>query len=225
MVSPRPGALIDHVIHTHARHAELQTQAVARGTTVYALLNERLERLAVDVPFAAALTRDLHVYPDFHGNRSPRADATLRGMVSGLRLTDTVDSLALTYLATIQSLALGTRHIVDVMNSRGYAIDTLIACGGDLKNPVFVQEHADATGCRLVLPREPEAVILGAAMLGAVAAGAHPTVESAMAAMSGASRVIEPARGGVADYHARKYAVFHRMYADQLAYRESMTER
>ena len=45
----------------------------------------------------------------------------------------------------------------------------MIACGGDTKNPVFLREHADATGCRVVLPREPEAVLLGAAMLGAVA--------------------------------------------------------
>lgn len=28
------------------------------------------------------LTEDFHVYPDFHGNRSPIADPTLKGMVS-----------------------------------------------------------------------------------------------------------------------------------------------
>jgi len=27
------------------------------------------------------LTEDFHVYPDFHGNRSPIADPTLKGMV------------------------------------------------------------------------------------------------------------------------------------------------
>jgi ribulose kinase len=34
--------------------------------------------------------------------RSPRADATLCGMISGLRLSATEDDLALLYLATIQ---------------------------------------------------------------------------------------------------------------------------
>lgn len=29
----------------------------------------------------AFLTKDLHVWPDFHGNRSPIADSTLKGMV------------------------------------------------------------------------------------------------------------------------------------------------
>jgi FGGY-family pentulose kinase len=216
------GALIDHVIHTHARAAELAAEATAGATTVYALLNQTLDRLAAGVPFPAALTRELHVYPDFHGNRSPRADASLRGMVSGLRLSDSVESLALLYLATIQAIAHGTRHIIASMNARGYRIDTLVVCGGDVKNPVFVREHADATGCRIVLPREPEAVLLGSAMLGAVAAGAYPDLERAMAAMNAPSRVIDPAGGEIAGYHARKHQIFHRMHDDQLAYRRMM---
>lgn len=217
------GALIDHVVHSHARGAQLRTDAAARGTTVYALLNEILDRLASGESFPASLTHELHVYPDFHGNRSPRADASLRGMVSGLRLTDSIESLALLYLAAIQAIAHGTRHIIDAMNAREYRIDTLIACGGDVKNPVFVREHADVTGCRLVLPREPEAVLLGAAMLGAVASGAYANLELAMGAMNAATQVVEPARGEVADFHARKHRVFHQMHDHQLAYRGLMT--
>lgn len=216
------GALIDHVIHTHARGAELGAEARTRGTTVYTLLNKELDRLAESQPFAAALTSDLHVYPDFHGNRSPRADASLRGMVSGLRLSASVESLALLYLATIQAIAHGTRHIIESMNARGYLVDTIVACGGDLKNPVFVREHADATGCRLVLPREPEAVLLGSAMLGATAAGAFPNLETAMQAMNAPAQVVEPAKGDVAAYHGRKHQVFHRMHGDQMDYRNLM---
>src|SRR5207302_2172867 len=113
-------------------------------------------------------------------NRSPRADPSLAGMISGLRLSDSLDDLALLYLATIQAIAHGTRHIVATMNAHGYRIDTILACGGGTKNPVFLREHADATGCRVVLPREPEAVLLGAAMLGAVASGDQPSVLAAM---------------------------------------------
>jgi len=216
------GALIDHVIASHARGAELTAQAEARGTHVQVLLNEVLERLSARASFPAALTQGLHVYPDFHGNRSPRADASLRGMVSGLSLSDSVEQLAVLYLATVQAVAHGTRHILDTMNARGYRIDTLVACGGDTKNPVFVREHADITGCRVVMPKEPEAVLLGAAMLGAVAAGAQPDLQSAMAQMNTAERVIEAATGEVHDYHARKHAVFMRMHEDQMAYRALM---
>jgi ribulose kinase len=143
-------------------------------------------------------------------------------MISGLKLTDSVDSLALLYLATIQAIAYGTRHILEEMNKKGYRITTLLACGGDTKNPVFVREHADVTGCRIALPKEPESVLLGSAMLGAVASGDYPSVIAAMGAMSEADRVVEPAGGAVADFHDRKYQVFHRMYEDQLAYGEMM---
>ncbi len=221
------GALIDHTVMSHARGPELAREAQAKGTTVYALLNERLDVLAKDVAFPAELTKDLHVLPDHHGNRSPRADASLRGMVSGLKLSDSVDSLALLYLATVQAVAHGTRHILDTMNAHGYRIRTVLACGGDTKNPVFLREHADATGCRVVLPKEPEAVLLGAAILGAVASGRFASVLDAMAAMNAAGKVIEPFRSGgpkgdVAEYHRKKHAVFQRMHGDQLAYRALM---
>ena len=114
------GALIDHVISSHARGADLEREARARGTTVQALLNERLDALAAQTPFPAALTRDLHVLPDHHGNRSPRADPTLRGMISGLSLASDVDALALLYLATVQAVAHGTKHILDAMRESGY---------------------------------------------------------------------------------------------------------
>ena len=216
------GALIDHVVFSHARGAELREEAARRGVHAHSILNEHLDRLADKAPFPAELTRELHVFPDFHGNRSPRADPTLRGMVSGLKLSDTTESLALLYLATIQAIAHGTKHIMDTMNAGGYAIDSIFACGGDVKNPVFVREHADVTGCRIVLPREPEAVLLGASILGGVASGHFGSVLEAMGAMNHAEAVVEPAAGATRAYHQRKHAVFQRMYGDQMAYRALM---
>ncbi|GAA0587969.1 FGGY-family carbohydrate kinase [Caenispirillum bisanense] len=217
------GALVDHVVQGHPRHADLATAAERSGVTVYQLLNEHLAALAAHEGVAVAeLTADLHVLPYFHGNRSPRADATLRGMVSGLRLSDSVDDLARLYLATVQAIAYGTRHIIEAMNRAGYAIDTVLACGGGTKNPVFLQAHADATGCAVVLPEEPEAVLLGSAVLGAVAAGAWPDIPAAMAAMSRAGRVIAAAEGPARAYHDHKYRVFQRLYDDQMAYRALM---
>ncbi|BAI75251.1 transcriptional regulator (plasmid) [Azospirillum sp. B510] len=219
------GALIDHVVRSHPRHAELVTEARRHDTTIYQLLNEELARLAErsGVPMAL-LTRELHVLPDFHGNRSPRADASLRGAISGLRLSDGLEDLALLYLATVQAVAYGTRHIVAAMNGRGYAIDTILACGGGTRNPVFLKAHADATGCTLVLPEEPQAVLLGAAMLGAVAGGAFPDIAAVMAGMSRAGRRIEPAGGALRAYHDAKYAVFLRLHEDQMAYRGLMEQ-
>jgi len=218
------GALIDHVIFSHAAAAPLQAVARRAGRSVYEELNARLDALALaeKTRHPAELTRDLHVEPDFHGNRSPRADPMLRGAISGLTLSATADDLARLYLAAIQAVAYGTRHIVEEMNRRGYAIDTLLVCGGGTKNPVFLREHADITGCRLVLPKEPEAVLLGAAVLGAVASRDRADVLAAMRAMNAAGRIVAPARGAAARFHDAKYRVFHRMHRDFLAARRLM---
>jgi FGGY-family pentulose kinase len=219
------GALIDHVIFSHAASTPLREEAKKSGQTVYELLNSRLSQLAEKAPHRAALTRELHVFPDFHGNRSPRADSSLKGMISGLTLSAGPDDLALLYLAAIQAVAYGTRHIIEEMNRAGYSIDTIVACGGGTKNPVFLQEHADITGCRILLPEEPEAVLLGSAILGAVAGGEYPSIAEAMAAMTKSGRAIEPGNAEVEAYHSNKYAVFRRLYRDQMAYRELMAGR
>ena len=215
------GALVDHVIYSHARAEDVMREAAAKNCTVYEILNDRLAVLSAGEKNPAALTRELHLLPYFHGNRSPRADPTLKGMVSGLKLSNTVDDLAVQYLGAIQAVAYGTRHIIEAMNANGYEIDTILACGGGTKNPVFLREHADASGCRIILPREPEAVLVGAALLGGVASGTFASVVEAMAAMNHAGETIQ-ADPAAAAYHDAKYAVFKRMYDDQMAYRDLM---
>jgi FGGY-family pentulose kinase len=216
------GSLVDFVIRSHALGREIEAEAKATGHTVYENLNARLAKIAQNQPFSATLSQELHVLPYFHGNRSPRANPTLRGMISGLQLSDSAEDLARLYLATIQAIAYGTRHIIEALNGEGYRIDSILACGGGTKNPVYLREHADATGCRLILAEEPEAVLLGSAILGAVAGNAFDSVPSAMAAMTRSGSVIEPASGAVKAYHDAKYNVFKRMYDDQMAYREMM---
>ncbi len=218
------GSLVDHTIFSHCRSRELQQHAEHRGLTVYQLLNDRLEKLADALEFPALLTRSRHILPYFHGNRSPRANPNLRGIMTGLKLDDSMDELALNYLATLQSIAYGTRHIVETLNEKGYRIDTIFACGGGTKNPVFLREHADITGCRIILPCEPEAVLLGSAVLGAVASGVFGSLIEAMGSMNAAEKVIEPAKGPVADYHEAKYKVFLQMYDDWTDYEKIMQQ-
>ena len=84
------GALIDHVDRRRTRAAaELADAGAARRHERLRAPQRAARRSSRDASarFPAELTRELHVLPDHHGNRSPRADPTLRGMVSGLKLT------------------------------------------------------------------------------------------------------------------------------------------
>ncbi|XP_077978386.1 FGGY carbohydrate kinase domain-containing protein-like [Glandiceps talaboti] len=219
------GKLIDHVITTHPAYQQMKQQAEQSNSNIYAVLNDQLAALAETNPMTSLgqLTKDFHVWPDFHGNRSPIADSSLKGMVCGLTLSTDTDNLCVMYLATIQAIALGTRHIIDALEQAGHEISTLIACGGLSKNPVFVQIHANATGLPVVLPKEPESVLLGAAILGACASSDFSSVQEAMTRMSRTGKVVRPETLEQEYYH-RKYKVFHKMVQHQREYHQLMTE-
>ena len=215
------GALIDRVIDGHSAIAEARDLAKAANTSVFTLLDRRLEAMAAGKD-TAFLTAGRHVQPDFHGNRSTLADPMRKGAIVGLGLDRTIDDLALDYLATLQALAYGTRHILSEMRNNGIEIDTLVVSGGLAQNRLFLSEHADATGCTILVPDQSEPVLLGSAMLGAVAAGRYPDLAAAMRAMSGSGTRIAARTGAVAAYHDRKYRVFRRMQDDFTAYADLM---
>ncbi|OEL34022.1 FGGY carbohydrate kinase domain-containing protein, partial [Dichanthelium oligosanthes] len=142
------GALLDYIVENHVAAPLLSNRASSQSISIYELLNKMLLSMSHEQnsPFLSAMTQDIHVLPDFHGNRSPIADPKSKGVIYGLTLDTSEKHLALLYLATIQGIAYGTRHIVEHCNAHGHKIDTLLACGGLAKNSVYIQEHADIIG-------------------------------------------------------------------------------
>jgi FGGY-family pentulose kinase len=203
------GALLDHVLQWHAEGRALGGQGHA---TVIARVQELLDR---DGP---GLAGDLMVLPDFHGNRSPLADPNAHGMMTGLTLDTGFDSLARLYYATAVGIALGTRHILDALNQKGYDIRSLHLTGGHAANPWLVQLYADATGCKVVLPAEPDSVLLGTAIVAAAAAGLHPSLTAAAAAMIHPGRNVVPLAASKGYFDAQ-YRQFRLMQDYQRALR------
>ncbi|XP_060567996.1 FGGY carbohydrate kinase domain-containing protein-like [Ruditapes philippinarum] len=219
------GKLMDFVIETHSSYQDALKQATDRNQHITDYLYELLEKEARNqgLTSMAELTKEFHMWPDFHGNRSPLADHTLKGMISGLTLRSDDVGLAILYLATVQALAYSTNHILTEMRKSGHSPDILYVCGGLRKNKLYIQTHADATGLPVVVPDEKESVLLGAAILGATAAGLHPTIQSCMDNMCGSGEITLPTKQDI-QYHKKKYQVFLEMYADQRKYRDLMTQ-
>jgi ribulose kinase len=153
----------------------------------------------------------LHVLPDFHGNRSPLADPQAIGVISGLTLDASFDSLCRLYWRTAVGIALGVRHILETLNERGYGIDTLHVTGGHLKNPLLMELYADAAGCTVIEPAADDAVLLGTGMVAATAAGFFTSLGAAAQAMQqgGRSRQPQPAARERFD---RDYRIFLEMH-------------
>ncbi|PPD88042.1 hypothetical protein GOBAR_DD15034 [Gossypium barbadense] len=85
--------------------------------------------------------------------------------------------------------------------------------------------QAIAYGCPIILPRESESVLLGAAILGAVAAKKYTCLSEAMKALNAAGQVIHPSTDSrVKKYHDAKYCIFRELYQQQLSQRSIMAQ-
>jgi len=166
-------------------------------------------------------TRHAHWQPNLLGNRSPLADPHLTGGTAGRTLRDDDEDLAVWYLAALQALAYATRHIVETIGEAGVDVQLLVACGGSATNPWWLRTHADALGVPIAVPAEPDAVLLGAAMLGATAAGQFESLPAAMDAMTRLDAIVQP-DARVGSFHDAKYDVYRRMVDDSVAYRSAM---
>ncbi|MBM3598648.1 MAG: FGGY-family carbohydrate kinase [Alphaproteobacteria bacterium] len=199
------GALLDHVLSWLA-------EGRALGDAGHTRVQARIAELGAGPELDGALL----VVPDFHGNRSPLADPHARGVIHGLTLDASFDSLVRLYHAAAVGVALGTRHIIDVMNAAGYRIDTLHLTGGHARTPYLVQLTADATGCAIVLPQQEDGVLLGTSMVAATAAGLYPSLQDAARTMGGAGRVVRPQSAARAAYD-RRYRAFRLMLEQRAA--------
>ena len=150
------GALLDHILALARRGPG----ARPAGPEAHARVIDRIRELRAEQGGPSRL----HVLPDFHGNRSPLADPQALGVISGLSLDASFNSLARLYERTAVGIVLGTRHILDALNASGYAIDHLHITGGHTQNPLLMELYADATGCTVVTAAEADAVLLGTAM-------------------------------------------------------------
>ena len=92
----------------------------------------------------------------------------------------------------------------------------IVISGGAGRHPLVRQLLADSAGLPVVATRAAEPVLLGSAILGAVAAGAFPDIPAAMEAMSVRDAVYAP-DPSVAGLHERRFDAFRRL---QLTARE-----
>jgi D-ribulokinase len=153
------------------------------------------------------VARDVHVLPEFLGNRSPFADPDSRAIVAGLDLDADIGSMSRLFVAGLCGLAYGLADVVDVFRSNGVDSNLMVIGGGAGRSSLVRQIMADTTGLTVALPETQEPVLLGAAMLGAVAGRLYPTIGEAMASMSAIGWLSEPTAAGMADFHRSKRQV------------------
>ncbi len=144
----------------------------------------------------------------WNGNRSVLVDANLSGLIVGLTLSTTAAEI---YRALIEATAFSTRRILEAFGAQRIPVHELIAVGGLAeRSPLLLQIYADVTHRPIALADTANASALGAAMLGAVAAGVE---QGGHASIVDAARAMARLRGtkiSAAPRAAKAYDVLYR---------------
>lgn len=114
----------------------------------------------------------------YNGNRSLLSDNQLSGLIVGQQLDTKTEDI---YRALMESTAFGTKKIINRYEEYGMEIKNVIACGGLPKRSNLLMEiYANVLNKPIIISDSEYASGMGAAILGAVAGGAHNTIEEAV---------------------------------------------
>lgn len=152
-----------------------------------------------------------------NGNRTVLVDQRLTGLLLGQTLYTTPAEI---YRALIEATAFGALMIIQRCEEYGVKISEVVNCGGIAeKNPLVMQIYADVTGRPMKVSRSGQTCALGAAIAGAVVAGAYPDYASAQKRMTGLKpKVFKPDPKAHAVY--RELHAIYRKLHDALGTRE-----
>jgi L-ribulokinase len=139
-----------------------------------------LSRQAESIPLASS---GIVALDWLNGRRTPDANPGVKGAMTGLTLGSDAPRI---FRALIEATAFGARSIVERFVAEGVRIDEVIALGGVArKSPLVMQILADVLNRNIKVSRADQACALGTAMFASVAAGLHPSIAAAQAAMDG----------------------------------------
>ena len=146
----------------------------------------------------------LIVQDHFQGNRTPYTDPRSRGAIHGLSLKH---SRAHIFRASIEGVAFGSELIFESMRENGFHPENVVISGGSTRSKLWLQIHADVSNVPITLTKNPDAPLLGCAILSAVGAGFYQDIPSAVETMVQIKSIVEPNA-----MHHRAYKQFFESY-------------
>lgn len=167
----------------------------------YSVLNE--EALAIEPG-----SKGLIVLPYFAGEKIPFFDPTARGMVFGMTLEHTRQHI---YRALMEGVAYSVRHTLECVQNAGLSVEEVISTGGGTSGRVWTQIVSDVTGLKQQVLKASHGSPVGAAFLGALAAG-YIADKNEILNWNETERWVEPNPEN-RDLYDRYYHIFRELYS------------
>lgn len=135
--------------------------------------------------------------PYLAGSAAPHWDLQASGAFFGLTLSHGPDQLL---RSVLEGVAFETREIVDTFCELGAPVEEIRVTGGYTGLPVWNLVLAGVLGRPVLLLEQPQATLLGAAVLAAVGAGVYGSVDEAVSGMVRVKCCVRPEPASVERY-------------------------
>ncbi len=116
----------------------------------------------------------------FQGNRTPYTNSQARGALWGLSLST---SRGQVFRALMESIAFGSRLILEALTVNGCPVEQIFACGGATHSDLFMQIYADICGIPISVVKVADAPLVGDAALAFTGLEVFPDLVAAAEAM------------------------------------------
>ncbi|MCG1023332.1 xylulokinase [Sutcliffiella horikoshii] len=135
---------------------------------------ETFEDLVQGVDSVPVGSNGLMFTPYVAGERTPHADATIRGSFIGM---DTSHERRDFVRAVMEGITYSLNESIAIFRKKGKSIETIVSTGGGTKNNTWLQMQADVFNARIIKLSSEQGPGMGAAMLAAYGCGWYSSLE------------------------------------------------
>lgn len=144
--------------------------------------------------------------PYIAGERTPHADAKVRGSFIGMDSSHTLKDFA---RAVLEGITFSLNESIAIFRENGKQIDTIYSIGGGAKNPDWLQIQADIFDANIVKLKTEQGPGMGAAMLAAYGAGWYTSLKESAEVILEEAETYQPIPENV-----EKYKKIFKLYKD-----------
>ncbi|KAF0823748.1 xylulokinase [Cytobacillus firmus] len=146
--------------------------------------------------------------PYISGERTPHADAVIRGSFIGM---DTSHKKIDFVRAVIEGITFSLNESVEIIRESGKKIDSIISIGGGAKNEEWLQIQADIFNAKVVKLTSEQGPGVGAAMLAAYGCGWYSSLSKCSQVFTQVAETYEPIKENVEKYK-ELYSLYKLIY-------------
>lgn len=146
--------------------------------------------------------------PYLVGERTPHADAVIRGSFIGMDASHKRIDFA---RAVIEGITFSVKESIEIFRNNGKIIDAIISIGGGAKNETWLQMQADVFNAKIIKLTNEQGAAMGAAMLAAYGCGWYPSLEECANDLVNYEKTFEPAPGNAQKY-AELFTIYKKVY-------------